>query len=83
MAPRPHWTKEIAMKRIALLVCTILLAAVALGVPAAVSSQTCTCTEEQQACTSYCQSILCRRAISMCSPSDPCAATCTCSICAP
>lgn len=71
------------MRRIAMLLCAVLLLGIVLGTPGVVSSQTCTCTQEQNDCTAYCQSILCRRAISRCSPSDPCDATCTCSICAP
>jgi hypothetical protein len=65
-----------------MLLCAVVLVGAASGLPAAVAT-TCTCLQEQNACTAYCQSILCRRALSHCNPSDPCAATCTCSICAP
>jgi hypothetical protein len=79
----PQAKEEEAMRRISLLLGAALLLGIVLGTPSAVQSQTCTCAEEQTECSSYCQSILCRKAISRCSPSDPCDATCTCGLCAP
>jgi hypothetical protein len=71
------------MRKVAMLLGTAVLVGATFGIPMAVSMPVCTCSQEQTACTAYCQSILCRRAFSQCNPSDPCDATCTCSICAP
>jgi hypothetical protein len=69
------------MKKVALLLWIVVLAGVALGIPTAASTQSCTCAQEQAACTAYCTGLQCRRATSTCDPNNPCAATCACGIC--
>jgi len=71
------------MKRALMLLLTLALLGVAVMVPAVAAGRTCTCAQEQTACTAQCQADLCRKAILKCNASDPCDATCTCGVCAP
>lgn len=43
----------------------------------------CTCSDQQSACYSYCQSIGCKKDNFVCNFSDPCNSTCSCFSCIP
>lgn len=66
------------MKKITMLLCTLLLVGFVLVLPGAASS-TCSCAQDQTACTEYCQQTMdCAFGIAHCNTSNPCDYTCAC-----